>query len=611
MKKKSCKLFILVFLLITVICLPNVVNADNRYLSNFIDFSWNGEEHAYFSVNDDDGYCIEPGKIANNSTPVNCQGGGTYENASVLCGISMSASNGRANIATAIYNCLGGGCETNCSSVGVYGTSCNNNGSIQFGTISSNKFTLTSDEKYYISSAIPISYSGILTNYSISLTNQLTGTFIVDSPNKTETNAMNLSQTQTANTIYIKIPVSSVTTDMNMTLTINSSATYTCSGIRTTAEYCAGNGSSYQDVIIPSISPYNTTGTKEDSKQQNFIIEVGELQISKYDSVTHNLLGNVEFLLYESDCQTLAKHSNRTAIGKIITSQAGLGRVQMLLYGNYCLKETKTLATHIIGVIPNITLNTDPLHIEIENTPITIVISKKSITGSDELPGATIKITDEYGNQYKEFVSSTTPTEFIFEKGTYILTETIAPKGYMPVTNSFKFNINEQGEITVLSSNDEHYVLDGNKIIIKDDTNKIYISKKDVTNVDELPGATINVKCDNGFDFTFVSGSESKAIEATSIINSTCTLTETIAPEGYEKLKNSLKFKIDSNGNVQSIGSSDKAYYLESNRITIYNGNFPDTGLVTWIGTGIIGGALITGGVIIITRNIRKKKFSY
>lgn len=57
-------------------------------------------------------------------------------------------------------------------------------------------------------------------------------------------------------------------------------------------------------------------------------------------------------------------------------------------------------------------------------------ISKKSITGDDELPGAGLAIIDSEGNTVEEWVSGDTP--HTIEKlpvGDYTLRETTAPDG--------------------------------------------------------------------------------------------------------------------------------------------------------------------------------------
>lgn len=86
-------------------------------------------------------------------------------------------------------------------------------------------------------------------------------------------------------------------------------------------------------------------------------------------------------------------------------------------------------------------------------------ISKRSITGSDEVPGAKLKITlkdDKDGKVVKdldgkslEWISGEKPVRFNLGKGTYVLTETIAPKGYELSDTKIEFTITEEGKILI------------------------------------------------------------------------------------------------------------------------------------------------------------------
>jgi len=64
-----------------------------------------------------------------------------------------------------------------------------------------------------------------------------------------------------------------------------------------------------------------------------------------------------------------------------------------------------------------------------------IKISKQAVTGSDELPGATLQILDSGNNIIKEWVSSNAPVEITLSDGTYTLREITAPAGYQKATD--------------------------------------------------------------------------------------------------------------------------------------------------------------------------------
>ena len=90
----------------------------------------------------------------------------------------------------------------------------------------------------------------------------------------------------------------------------------------------------------------------------------------------------------------------------------------------------------------------------ITNEMITITISKRSITGDNELAGAKLKITNENGEIAKdingndlEWISGETPKIINLVAGTYKLTETIAPEGYELSETEIIFTVTEDGVV--------------------------------------------------------------------------------------------------------------------------------------------------------------------
>lgn len=86
----------------------------------------------------------------------------------------------------------------------------------------------------------------------------------------------------------------------------------------------------------------------------------------------------------------------------------------------------------------------------------TVKISKRSITSSDELKGAKLKITDKDGNVIEdslgenlEWTSTETPRTFSLTPGDYILSETIAPEGYELSETTIEFTINNDGKVLI------------------------------------------------------------------------------------------------------------------------------------------------------------------
>ena len=469
-------------------------------------------------------------------------------------------------------------------------------------TPAAEKLTLSSDGKYYITGnfTVAVSVPNGTKNYTPTFTGTVpTGAQIIDASDNVVT-----GKSTSATKLRVRVPIASITGKVNFGIAFTYDYKYTKT-YRATYNYyysCPG-----QDVKTNDVTTQNVTeqvgGTAKASVTVN--ISLGNLQIIKVDATDNTKLANVEFKLYlDAACTKEATTASGQAI-KIVTDQNGYAEVNNLVYGTYYLKETKGQSTYQVLVSPTkVSIDQDVVKITIANKPIDIYISKKDITGADELAGALIRITDATGDKViKEFYSTNEPTKIRFEKGTYILTEIIAPKGYTKVENSLTFQVDENGKIKITKINDQEYKYTDDTITILNDISKVVISKQDITSTKELKGAKLTVKCDNGFTETWVSEDAPRKLDIAR--NATCTLTEEIAPEGYDKVTTSLKFKVKADGDVEVIGVLDGSYYVDGNKIVVYNGvtiiPVPDTGAFVWIGTILIGSGLVFIGYKFIT----------
>ena len=106
---------------------------------------------------------------------------------------------------------------------------------------------------------------------------------------------------------------------------------------------------------------------------------------------------------------------------------------------------------------------------------------------------------------------------------------------------------------TTASTEDGHPL-----IVMVDDTTKVEISKLDITNDEELVGATLQIIDENGTVIEeWVSYEHPHFIEAQLIAGKTYTLKETIAPDGYT-IANSIDFTVNEDGTVNTVVMYDE-----------------------------------------------------
>lgn len=92
-------------------------------------------------------------------------------------------------------------------------------------------------------------------------------------------------------------------------------------------------------------------------------------------------------------------------------------------------------------------------------------ISKQDITNKQELPGAHLVVKDYDGNIIEEWISGTEPKYIELKPGTYTLTETIAPNGYILSDETITFTVKEDGSVTDVVM---YNTRDGKEIAVED-----------------------------------------------------------------------------------------------------------------------------------------------
>ena len=180
-------------------------------------------------------------------------------------------------------------------------------------------------------------------------------------------------------------------------------------------------------------------------------------------------------------------------------------------------------------------------------------ISKKDLTTMEELPGAELTLTDKDGKEIDRWVSSDKP--HYIEKlpaGTYTLTEVKAPDGYA-FAESVPFTVLPTGEVQQFE--------------MLDDVIKVEISKKDLTTMEELPGAELAITDKDGKEIErWVSSDKPHYIEK--LPAGEYTLTEVKAPDGYA-FAESVPFTVLPTGEVQQFEMRDDVIKVEISKVDI------------------------------------------
>ncbi len=179
-----------------------------------------------------------------------------------------------------------------------------------------------------------------------------------------------------------------------------------------------------------------------------------------------------------------------------------------------------------------------------ENEPTTLEFIKTDLTTGKELAGAKLKITDSEGNVVDEWESTETPhviKELVVGRE-YTMTETKPVDGYV-TAESITFTVENTAEVQ--------------KHEMQDDVTKVEISKKDLTNGDELPGAKLTILNEKGEVVkSWTSTDKPHYIEKLPI--GKYTLREETAPEGY-LVAEDVAFEITDTPEIQKVEMKDEA----------------------------------------------------
>ena len=259
--------------------------------------------------------------------------------------------------------------------------------------------------------------------------------------------------------------------------------------------------------------------------------------------------------------------------------------------GKYIVKEIRAPLGYYVNEEPmEVTFIYDGEAVQVlESTctdkPTEMWVSKRDLTNDEELPGATLTIQDMDGNIVESWVSTDTPHRVtgLHLGDAYTLTETRPTNGYAladEITFRLLQKVDEDGsnlqeaEVYYLTKKsllfwtwDDWKLLDDATVIMRDDTIKVEISKKNLTTMEELPGAELTLADKDGKVVEHWTSTD-KPHYIEKLPAGDYTLTEITAPDGYA-FAESVPFTVLPTGEVQQFEMRDDVIKVEISKVDI------------------------------------------
>ena len=419
------------------------------------------------------------------------------------------------------------------------------------------KMNLSSDGKYYVSSAIRVATDTTSKEASVTLSGAPSGTVVKSSSGEARTTFKN------GEDFYIYVPASSITESGSLKVKVTSKSTVVKS-----YEYSSGkSGLQNIGLVVEQDTSVSASVTL------NYDVVKTKLKVSKQDITSKQELPGATLVIKDKS-------------GKVVATWVSTNEpkyIEGLAAGDYTLTETIAPSGYVLATETiSFTLKADGsvktvVMYNSKEVKTKLKVSKQDITSKEELPGATLVIKDKSGKVVATWVSTNEP-KYIegLEPGEYTLTETVAPSGYVLSTETINFTLKADGSIkSVVMYN------------AKEGVTRVKISKQDITSKEELPGATLVIKDKNGKVVeTWVSTKEPRYIEG--LEPGEYTLTETVAPDGYKLSSETINFTVKNDGTVQSVVMYNEKYNVPITDLNINSSTIVGAALIMLLGTGLV-----------------------
>lgn len=275
------------------------------------------------------------------------------------------------------------------------------------------------------------------------------------------------------------------------------------------------------------------------------------IEIAKYDTQTGKVIPGTHLQLLDKDGNILDDW--------ITTNVAKVFR-KLVVGETYTIHEVKAAPGYVKMADYSFTIENalEGQSVKVGNSKTRVVISKQVLTSGEELPGASMRLTDKDGNTVDEWVSGSTPREFIgLTVGeSYTLHEDLAPLGYV-TASSITFTVKETTDVQ--------------KVVMKDDITKVEISKQDASNGKELPGASMKLTDADGREVERWTSSDKPHVITGLTAGESYTLHEDLAPLGYA-VASSITFTVKDTGEVQKLVMKDELTKVVLTKTDVTNG---------------------------------------